>query len=267
MSSFLVLFLIICVISCAFADVINLSQDTFSSHVNGDTNALVEFYAPWCGHCKTLAPEWQIAGKTFKPSDDIIITAVDATESPDLAQSYGIQGYPTIKFFPKGSTEPEDYTGGRTADKIVSWVNDKIGTRRKLSKGPPSAIVTLTTDNFEQHVFGSKNALVEFYAPWCGHCKTLAPKYEILANVFAGDKNVLIGQVDATDHGDLATKFDVGGYPTLKFFPSGQSEPVNYEDAREVEDMVTFINRHAGKFIYLSFTIIFIYLYNIYLLL
>jgi protein disulfide-isomerase A6 len=71
------------------------------------------------GHCKNLAPEYKLAGETFQPSDDVKLIAIDATEAPKLSQQYGIQGYPTLKWFPKGSNDPEDYTGGRTADTIV----------------------------------------------------------------------------------------------------------------------------------------------------
>lgn len=188
--------------------------------------------------------EWKIAGETFQPGDDIVIAAVDATASSSLASKYEIKGYPTIKFFPKGSTTPEDYNGGRTADTIVKWVNEKVGTSRKV-KTAPSFVTTLTAANFDT-ALGSKAALVEFYAPWCGHCKQLAPKYEKLAQVFAGEKDVLIAKVDATEEGDLAKRYDVQGYPTIKFFPAGSSEPVNYEKGREVEDMVNFINENAG---------------------
>lgn len=73
-------------------------------------------------------------------------------------------------------------------------------------KAAPSAVTTLTTENFDSLVLGSKNALVEFYAPWCGHCKQLAPKYEELAKVFAGDKNVVIAKLDATEYGEIANK-------------------------------------------------------------
>ena len=147
-----------------------------------------------------MAPEWKIAGETFQPDEyvplftasntteffnilivyilsspfhsDIVIAAVDATASPDLQKKYGIQGFPTIKFFPKGQSadSPEEYDGGRSADTIVSWVNGKIGTSRKV-KVAPSAVAALTEDNFDEEVLGSKAALVEFYAPWCGHCK------------------------------------------------------------------------------------------------
>jgi hypothetical protein len=53
---------------------------------------------------------------------DIVIAALDATEAQDIATKYGVSGYPTIKFFPKGSTTPEDYNGGRTADTIVKYI-------------------------------------------------------------------------------------------------------------------------------------------------
>ena len=230
----------------AWSDVIHIkSKAEFDSIVDGSTNVLVEFYAPWCGHCKNLAPEWDLAGKTFQSDDDIKITAVDATENQALAQQFGVKGYPTIKFFPKGSKKAEDYSGPRQADGIIKWVNEKVGTSRRLKKAP-SAVTALTTADFDSQVLGEKAALVEFYAPWCGHCKELAPKYEQLATVFAGEKGVLIAKVDATEEQDLASKYDISGFPTIKFFPAGSSEPESYEQARELEAMVAFINEKAG---------------------
>lgn len=227
------------------ADVIHLSASDFDKHVDGSENILVEFFAPWCGHCKNLAPEWDLAGKTFGPEDPIKIAALDATTAQAIAQKYGVKGYPTIKFFPKGSTTPEDYNGGRTAETIIKWVNDKVGTSRKLKKAP-SAVAALTTDDFEAQALGAKGALVEFYAPWCGHCKELAPKYEQLAKVFAGEKSVLVAKVDATEEASLAQKYDISGFPTIKWFPAGSSEPETYDKARDLEAMVAFINEKAG---------------------
>lgn len=176
---------------------------------------------------------------------DIKIAAVDATEHGELADKFGVKGYPTLKFFPKGSTTPEEYEGGRTADTIVSWINEKIGTNRKV-KVQPSNVLTLTTENFDETVLGSKAALVEFYAPWCGHCKSLAPKYEALAKAFAGENDVVIAKVDATEESELGSRFEISGYPTLKFFPAGSADAESYEGQREVEAMVDFINLRAG---------------------
>ena len=142
-----------------------MTESDFDSYVDGSQNVLVEFFAPWCGHCKNLAPEWKIAGDTFTSDDGIIIAAVDATAHSAIAKRFDVKGYPTIKYFPKGSTTPKDYDGGRTADTIIKWVNKNIGTNKKL-KSTPSSVITLTSANFEKSVLGSKAALVEFYAPW-----------------------------------------------------------------------------------------------------
>jgi protein disulfide-isomerase A6 len=239
--------LVLC-LSGSLADVQHLTSGDFDDVVGQKGKAaLVEFYAPWCGHCKNLAPEWKIAGETFQPDDNIVIAAVDATENQDLAGRFGVQGYPTIKYFPAGSQEAEEYTGGRTADTIVSWVNDKIGTRRVVKK-PPSAVADLTTASFDNVAMDpTKTVFVEFYAPWCGHCKSLAPKYEDLAKTFAGDTDVIIAKVDATAHSELGQRFDVSGFPTLKMFPKeGKEYPIPYEAARELPEMIDFVNEHAG---------------------
>lgn len=124
-----------------------------------------------CGHCKNLEPEWAIAGDTFSPADGVVIASVDATENGELADKFGVKGYPTIKYFPKGSTDAEEYGGGRTADTIISWVNEKAGTSKKARK-LPSAVTDLSDANFEAIALSpTKAVLVKFYAPWCGHCK------------------------------------------------------------------------------------------------
>lgn len=223
-------------------------EKDFERIVDGQSNVLVEFYAPWCGHCKSLQPEWDLASASYEPSDEVILAAVDATQAPALAKKFGVKGYPTIKYFPKGSKEAQEYSGGRTADTIVKWINEKVGTAKKV-KLPPSAVTTLTKDNFESLVLGKRAALVEFYAPWCGHCKTLAPIYEKLALAYAGDsKSILIGKVDATEEQQLAAKYDVQGFPTVRYFPADLSEPDStpYEGPRELDAMVKYVNEQAG---------------------
>ena len=226
------------------AAVQQVTDATIDQIVDGSSNVLLEFFAPWCGHCKNLAPEWQIVGDLFtKEADDVVIAAIDATESQESARKYGIQGFPTIKWFPKGSTDAEEYDGGRTADSIVLWVNNKVGTSKKVKK-PPTLVTELTSENFDTIVMdNSKHVLVEFFAPWCGHCKQLAPKYEQLARVYEGEPDVVIASVDATEHSDISQRFDITGFPTIKFFPAGAStEAEAYEDDREVENFTNFIN-------------------------
>lgn len=83
---------------------------------------------------------------------------------------------------------------------------------------------------------------------YSGHCKSLAPKYEQLAKVFEGEDNVVIANVDATVSPDLASRYGVAGYPTLKVFPHDVTEPVSYEGAREVPELVSYMNEIAGTY-------------------
>ena len=130
--------------------------------------------------------------------DGVVVARVDADAHSDLGSKYGVQGFPTLKWFPKGSTEPESYEGGRTAKDMAEFINDKTGLKRKV-KEPTDAGVDLTSTNFQDNVLNpNKAALVEFFAPWCGHCKKLKPIYQQLAEVFEGDEDVVIGAVDAT---------------------------------------------------------------------
>nr|CCC91291.1 putative protein disulfide isomerase [Trypanosoma congolense IL3000] len=104
-------------------------------------------------------------------------------------------------------------------------------------------VVELTTSDFDAKVGKDVAALVEFYAPWCGHCQNLVPEYAKLGLAAASAKDkVLIGKVDATEQKELATRFDVSGYPTLLFFPAGSQKPDKYEEAREAKAMVSFLN-------------------------
>lgn len=135
---------------------------------------------------------------------------------------YGVEGYPTLKWFGEDKTEPAEFDGGRTSTGIINFAlkklkevaNARLGNKKR-AKAPKKEeakkeedkedtgdddegdVFVVTDDNFADEVEGSKDAwFVEFYAPWCGHCKTLAPTWKKLATALKG--NVRVGKVDAT---------------------------------------------------------------------
>jgi len=63
---------------------------------------------PGCGHCKRLAPAYEEVGQAFDNSEDVLIAKVDADAEKALGSRFGVRGFPTLKFFPKGSTDPEE---------------------------------------------------------------------------------------------------------------------------------------------------------------
>ncbi|KAH9660829.1 protein disulfide isomerase-like 1-4 [Citrus sinensis] len=107
-------------------DVVVLKERNFSDVIENNKFVMVEFYAPWCGHCQALAPEYAAAATELKSANESVVLAkVDATEENELAHEYDVQGFPTIYFFVDG--QHKAYNGGRTKDAIVTWIKKKIG--------------------------------------------------------------------------------------------------------------------------------------------
>uniref|UniRef100_A0AAX7SJW1 protein disulfide-isomerase n=1 Tax=Astatotilapia calliptera TaxID=8154 RepID=A0AAX7SJW1_ASTCA len=444
-------FLIFCTLAVAInaeiaeeEDVLVLKKSNFDEALQAHPNILVEFYAPWCGHCKALAPEYaKAAGMLKAESSDIRLAKVDATEETELAQEYGVRGYPTIKFFKGGDKEsPKEYSAGRQADDIVNWLKkrtgpavatlnevtdaesliadnevavigffkdaesagaqayekaaqaiddipfaktssdaiyskfevskdsvvlfkkvtlkyslastapkifggeikshilmflpkaasdfqDKMDQFKKAAEGfkgqilfifidsdiddnqrileffglkkeecPAIRLITLEDEmtkykpesdaitaesitqfcklftegklkphlmsqdipkdwdknpvkvlvgkNFEEVAFNpSKNVFVEFYAPWCGHCKQLAPIWEKLGEKYKDSADTIVAKMDSTANEIEAVK--VHSFPTLKFFPAGEERKViDYNGERTLEGFTKFLES-GGK--------------------
>ncbi|XP_034541479.1 protein disulfide-isomerase A3 [Notolabrus celidotus] len=126
------------------------------------------------------------------------------------------------------------------------------GTLKKYLKSEPipedndGPVKVLVAENFDSIVNDdSKDVLIEFYAPWCGHCKSLEPKYIELGEKLADDPNVVIAKMDATAN-DVPTPYEVSGFPTIYFSPAGRKmSPKKYEGGREVSDFLAYLKREA----------------------
>ncbi|TNN59479.1 Protein disulfide-isomerase A4 [Liparis tanakae] len=216
----------------------NGNYDTF---MEGKDTVLIEFYAPWCGHCKKFAPEYEQIAKALKENDPPIpVAKVDATVATEIASRFEVSGYPTIKIIKKG--QAVDFDGPRTEKAIVARVKE---VAQPDWKPAPDATLVLTKDNFDETVNNANIILVEFYAPWCGHCKTLAPEYEKAAKELSQrSPPIPLAKVDGTVENEIAGRFEVTGYPTIKIFRKGKA--FDYNGPREQRGIVDFMEEQAG---------------------
>ncbi|CAK7562882.1 MAG: protein disulfide-isomerase precursor [Sporothrix epigloea] len=133
------------------SDVHQLKTDTFNEFIKTNEIVLAEFFAPWCGHCKALAPEYEEAATTLKEKN-IKLAKVDCTEEAELCQTYGVEGYPTLKIF-RGTDNVVAYKGPRKAAAITSY----------MIKQSLPAVSTVTRSNLDEFKKADKVVLVAYF--------------------------------------------------------------------------------------------------------
>ncbi|KAL8604454.1 hypothetical protein ACOMHN_042283 [Nucella lapillus] len=151
--------------------------------------------------------------RKFKMEDEFSIETLDKFVRAVLAEEV----YPYIK------SEPIPQTNDQPLKKVVgrnfnTMVNDK-----------------------------QKDVLIEFYAPWCGHCKELAPKYKRVAELLKDEPNIVIAKMDATAN-DSPSPYEITGFPNIYFAPKGNKQnPVRYTGPREIKDIMQFVAEEATE--------------------
>lgn len=164
-----------------------------------------------------------------QPSDKPVVAARDASD-----QKYVMSGEFSIEALKKFAL---DLLDGNLEPYLKS---EPIPTSKD------GHVEVVVAKNFDQVVNDpTKDVLIEFYAPWCGHCKSLAPKYEELAEKLKDESSIVIAKMDATAN-DVPKPYDVRGFPTLYFAPKGSKKsPKKYEGGREVDDFIKYLARES----------------------
>ncbi|ELU16122.1 hypothetical protein CAPTEDRAFT_168943 [Capitella teleta] len=149
--------LLLCAVFVALVaadDVVVLTDANFESAIADYGVALVKFYAPWCGHCKKLAPEFERASSVLASDDPpVALVKVDCTTETKICQKHGVSGYPTLKIF-RGGELAEDYNGPRDADGIVKVMRSKAG---------PSSKQLMTEAQVEAYMNKEENVILGFF--------------------------------------------------------------------------------------------------------
>jgi len=236
----------------AFAEeeskVVSLDADNFDAKTK-EGLWLIKFFAPWCGHCKRLAPTWiELSTKAEKFN----VGEVDCTAQKDICQRFGVRGYPTIKFIANGGAA-EDVRVPRTVEAYMEYIDNYLKADNKAEEKKPeekkpeekkpeekkpeeekpkSAVLSLTKETFDAEL-AKKPLAVKFFAPWCGHCKRLAPTWEEFAKANK-EAPFTVAEVDCTAQQELCEKYGIRGYPTVKFLKAGE-DAVEFEGSRTIE--------------------------------
>ncbi|KAI0322608.1 thioredoxin-like protein [Amylostereum chailletii] len=235
----------------AFAsNVLELDPDNFDSVIGQGKPGLVEFFAPWCGHCKNLAPTYeQLADSFAHAKSKVVIAKVDADGAgKPLGSKYGVTGFPTLKWF-NAEGEAEPYEDGRDLDSLVNFITSKSGVKSNIKPPPPPSTLILDSHTFDEVVYNKDHdTLVTFTAPWCGHCKKLKPIYEEVAKTFLPESKCVVANIDADAEANrpIGMKYGIQSFPTIRFFPKGDEEGEKYEGPRTKEAFVAFLNEKCG---------------------
>ncbi|CAI2175982.1 2280_t:CDS:10 [Funneliformis geosporum] len=237
------------------SEVIPLDTNNFESSIKEET-WFIKFFAPWCPHCKDLAPTWtQVAADNvdyIKPKK-FHMAEVDCTLYGDICEKYDVHSYPKMLLFSKGEkvgSYDDDYKRDydsltkyvkSKADEydISSAVNNNDSEEESAKFNPFGTVVLLTAKNFDQ-LTSSGIWFVKFFAPWCGHCQKLAPIWEELGHELQYKVNV--GKVDCTVDSGLCGRFKVQGYPTLKLLQN-PDDIIEYKGPRQLNSLRDFAEK------------------------
>ncbi|KAG5464552.1 hypothetical protein LSCM1_00743 [Leishmania martiniquensis] len=137
-----------------------------------------------------------------------------------------------------------------TVESIVDFVEKYIKGETKesiMSEAVPdketvNGLTTVVGHTFAQYTDGTRDVMLLFYAPWCGHCKKLHPEYEKVAKSLE-DENVIIAKIDATANDFNRERFEISGFPTMYFIAAGKS-PIVYEGGRTADAITAFVKSH-----------------------
>jgi len=203
------------------SDVVTLTDSTFEEFIKANDKVLVKFYAPWCGHCKKMAPEFEKAATELKGT--VPLADVDSTVEKDVSSKYGVSGYPTLKWFVNG--EAQEYGGGRDSEKIIEWIKSMSAPAVSLAPasaptGKPVVIATFPTlpEVFEKFADKNRQNAVFHYKEGADATVTLqheneeiqkltdgAADADKLAKFFADNKAPLVGVLNGDTYGDYVS--------------------------------------------------------------
>jgi len=206
-------------------------------------------------HTSKLDQIFTNVAKKLKGRIQSVITDIKEGLESRLAEYIGVtsKDLPSIRIADTRSDLAKfNMEGEITEESILNFVQDwesgKLGAHYKSDPIPETQegdVVVVVGKSFKDIVLDeTKDVLVEFYAPWCGHCKKLVPIYDELAKNLKHNKNLVIAKVDST--ANEVESVHIKGFPTIKFFKGGKDKtPIDFDGDRTVEGFTKWLETHV----------------------
>ncbi|KAG1875422.1 thioredoxin-like protein [Suillus subalutaceus] len=232
----------------------------------------IEHFSPYCRHCRNFEPTWNRVVDKFEKQPDlgIHLAQVNCALNGDLCTENGVTGYPQMNLYRNGQFV-ETFTNDRDFDILVDFLlphaeptaislssptaveqeemaaeivpvgENSVVQVSQAESNPLGEVISLTSETFDDFV-AQAPTFVKFFAPWCGHCKKLAPVWLQVARRMQHKLN--IAEVNCDDFKSLCTKQGVTGYPMLFYYSHGAK--TEYSGSRKYEPLVAFADKAAS---------------------
>ncbi|KAL8692017.1 MAG: hypothetical protein Q9218_002871 [Villophora microphyllina] len=197
--------------------------------------SIVEFYAPWCGHCQNLKPAYEKAAKGLDGLAQVAAVNCDDDSNKGFCGSMGVQGFPTLKIIKPGKKpgKPivQDYNGGRTAKDIVEAVKEAIPNNvKRISDKGLNGWLESNNDTAKAILFSDKG--------------TTGALVKVVASEYLDRIN--FAQIRKKESAAIEM-FGITTYPTLVVLPGGTSSPVVFDGSFSKSSMQEFLDQYASS--------------------
>ncbi|KAF8624254.1 hypothetical protein AX15_005967 [Amanita polypyramis BW_CC] len=249
------------------SEILELVPETFKQTVS-QGYWFIEHFSPFCTHCRQFAPTWEklvLEAKTEIPN--VVLAVVNCAVHGDLCDENGVKGYPELKLFKAGKLI-NTFHGVREMSKLKAFLRENVPQEQSPSDSgtspdseskpngddepevtntpslnPTGKVLSLDPSTFES-TLAQGPMFVKFYAPWCGHCKKLAPTWAQLAKA-TQNGHVNVAEVNCDDHSKLCQKYNIEGYPTLVYF-GNDMKTTEYKSGRKLDQFISFIEKASS---------------------
>lgn len=233
----------------------------------------IEFFSPSCGHCRAFAPTWEELVKQNEIGEHgnwaqgrrgPRLAQVNCALHGDLCTKMKVNGWPTINIYRDGKHE-ETFKEARSLDRLGDWLrkwrDEDDGDDSKALAGlatstgkskeipnPRGEVLKLTSASFASFLQSATSPMfVKFFAPWCGHCKKLAPTWVALAKHL--QNRLTIAEVNCDEEKALCTQEGVPGFPALYFYPPGGEGKTEFTGSRKLERLLEWTQRASAEYV------------------